>query len=267
MPGESERIGEVLISEGVITQEDIVKAIAEGGIKGSPLASILESSAHVKRADLAAFLASDYRVPAVEDLRRIDFSEGASKLVPEELARKHELVPVCRIGDIVCIAKSNYFNRMALNELNRVIDVRIKVLQADETQVRAAIERVYRGKKGELPPPSMVKKETAKVAPVTAGVSAGLEEIASFEAVPLISPGFEDQPAERTPRKGTSVRPAPAPAAARQGSYDEVIEIMDALRIPSQEYASALRDPFVKLVAEFEDVFHLGKPVPPARVS
>src|SRR5438876_1235473 len=122
MPGESERIGEVLISEGVITQEDISRAIAEGGIKGSVLAAILENSSHVKRADLAAFLASDFRLPVAEDLRRIDFSDAAAKLVPEDLARKHELVPVCRIGDIVCIAKSNYFNRAALNELNRVID-------------------------------------------------------------------------------------------------------------------------------------------------
>jgi hypothetical protein len=271
MPGESERIGEVLISEGVITQEDIVKAIADSGIKGSPLASILEASAHVKRADLAAFLASDFRVPVVEDLRRIDFSDGAAKLVPEDLARKHELVPVCKVGSIVCVAKANYFNRAALNELNKVVHDRIKVLQADESQVRAAIERVYKGKRGDLPPPALVKKETAKVAPVTAGVSAGLEEIAAFEAIPLISPGLEDAPAERTPRKGgTSVRLAPSPApvpAARHGTYDEVIEIMDALRMPPHEYASALRDPFMKMFADFDDVFHLGKPAPPVRVS
>src|SRR5262245_12330153 len=134
MPGESERIGEVLISEGVLTQEDLAKAISEAGIRGSPLARVLEGSTHVKRADLAAFLASDFRIPVVEDLRRLDFSDGASKLIPEDLARKHELVPVCRIGDIVCVAKSNYFNRAALNELNRVVDSRLKVLQADEIQ-------------------------------------------------------------------------------------------------------------------------------------
>lgn len=267
MPGDSERIGEVLISEGVITQEDLAKALAEAGMKGSALASLLDGSPHVKRADLAAFLASDYRIPVVDDLRRLDLSDGASKLIPEDLARKHELVPICRIGDIVCIAKANYFNRAALNELNRVVHGRLKVLQADESQVRAAIERVYRGKRGDLPPPSMVKKETAKVAPVAVGFVSDLEEVASFEeeAVPLISPGIDDPPIERTPRRGTSVRPAAA--VSKQGSYDEVIEIMDALRMPTQEYASALRDPFVRLVADFEDVFHLGRPVPPARVS
>jgi hypothetical protein len=263
MPGESERIGELLIAEGVITHEELAKAIADGGLRGSALGAVLESTPHVKRAELATFLAGDFRIPALEDLRKITLSDQASKLVPEEVARKHELVPLCRIGDILCIAKANYYNRAALNELKAVVPGKIKVLQADETQVRAAFERIYKGKKGDLPPPAMVKKETAKVAAV--GAPSTLEEVASFEAIPLISPGGEERPAERTPRKGTSVRPA---AAAAQGrSYEEVIEIMDAIRMPPHDYASALRDPFARLVAEFDDVHQLGRAVPPARVS
>ena len=263
MAGESERIGEVLISEGVVTQEELAKAIAEGGLRGSVLASALEATPHVKRAELAAFLAGDFRVPVIEDLRKVAFSDPAAKLVPEELARKHELVPLCRIGDILCIAKANYYNRAALNELKGVVSGKIKVLQADEAQVRAAFERIYKGRKGDLPPPSMAKKESSKVAAVTGG--GVLEEVASFEAIPLISPGGDERSGERTPRKGTSIRMAPA--AARHQGYDEVIEIMDALRMTPNDYASALRDPFARLVSEFDDVHQLRRAVPPARVS
>ncbi len=269
MPGETERIGEVLISEGVITQEEISRAIADGRLKGSALGAVLEGAGHVKRADLASFLAADFKIPTLEDLRRVDFSDQASKLVPEELARKHELVPICRVGEVLCIAKSSYYNRAALNELKNVVDIKLKILQADEGQVRAAIEKVYKGKKGELPPPSLVKKETAKVSPVVAAVAARqgvLEEVASFEAIPLITPATDEPRPEATPRKGTSIRPVSAPDA-RQGSYDEVIEIMDALRMAPQEYAAALRYPFARLVSEFEDTFLLGNAVPPARVS
>ena len=263
MPGESERIGELLISEGVVTYEELAKAIADGGLRGSLLASVLEATPHVKRADLAAFLAGDFRVPVIEDLRKVAFSDQAAKLVPEELARKHELVPLCRIGDILCIAKANYYNRAALNELKGVVAGKIKVLQADEAQVRAAFERIYKGRKGDLPGPSTVKKETSRMAPVAAGGGV-LEEVASFEAIPLISPGGEEGSPERTPRKGTSIRMAPA---AQHRGYDEVIEIMDALRMAPNDYATALRDPFARLVSEFDDVHQLGRAVPPARVS
>ncbi|HXX93022.1 MAG TPA: hypothetical protein VEN81_05275 [Planctomycetota bacterium] len=267
MPGESERIGELLIAEGIITQEELAKAIQDGGLRGSALGSVLESTPHVKRADLAAFLAGDFRIPALDDLRKIPLSEQAAKLVPEELARKHELVPLCRMGDILCIAKANYFNRAALNDLKGLVPGKIKVLQADEAQVRAAFERIYRGKKGDLPAPSMVKKETAKVAAVT--LPSALEEIASFEAIPLISPGSEEHAVPAAARRDTSSVPqaAATAVAAPPRGYDEVIEIMDAIRMAPQDFAAALRDPFARLVCEFDDMHQLGRAVPPARVS
>jgi hypothetical protein len=74
-------------------------------------------------------------------------------------------------------------------------------------------------------------------------------EEAAFEAVPLISPAAEA-----------------AAAAPLAKSFDEVIEILDAIRIPSQEYATALKDPFARMVLEFDDVFAGGRPVAAPRV-
>jgi hypothetical protein len=268
MPGESERLGELLVAEGVVTQEDITKAVSDSGIKGSPLAWILEGSVHVKRAELAAFLATNFRIPVADDLRKLDIAEGAAKLIPEEIARKHELIPICRLGDLLVIAKANYYNRAALNELRTAVGLKVKVIQADEGQVRAALERIYKGKKGDLPAPSAIRKETARMAPATVIPAAPepplLEEVAAFEAIPLISPaGGEDRGSETAPRRGQPGRAA----ASRGGGYDDVIEIMDAIRLSPQDYTAALRDPYARLVTEFDDVHQLGRPVPPARVS
>ena len=60
-PGELERIGELLVEEGVITQEEITRALAEGNLRGAVLGQILEASGHSRRAELAAFLAARYR--------------------------------------------------------------------------------------------------------------------------------------------------------------------------------------------------------------
>src|SRR5688500_4339223 len=110
-PGDAARIGEVLIEEGVVTQDELTRALAEAGLKGSPLATLLETTVHVKRADLAAFLAANFRVPMIDDLRRIDIAPGMGQLIPEDLARKHELIPIMKLGPVLVIAKSNYFNR------------------------------------------------------------------------------------------------------------------------------------------------------------
>jgi hypothetical protein len=241
-PGEAERIGELLVEEGVVTQEEVSRALSEGGMKGTALAAVLEGTTHARRADLAAFLATDFRIPVLEDLRKINFPKDAEKMVPEDLARKHELVPVAQIGNLLCVAKPNYFNRAAV--------------QADENQVRAAIERVYKGKKGDLPAPRSESRRPETT--VFRATPPDVEEEAAFEAIPLISMSEEEAPAPRRSRT-----PAPAPAA---GGLEDIVEIMDAVRIPEPEFAAALRDPFTKLVVDFDDLFKVGKAVPPYRV-
>jgi len=168
---EIERVGDLLLEEGVVTQEELVRAISESGVKGTALSVALESSRHPKRQELAVFLATDFRIPRIADLRQVDFHVDAVRAVPEDLARKHELVPVARIGGILCVAKPNYFNRAAIQELRRVTGLKVKVLQADEGQVKAAVDKIYGGARGELPPPRDGKKDTVmrRVDPLITG--------------------------------------------------------------------------------------------------
>jgi hypothetical protein len=248
-PGELERIGELLVEEGVVTQEELSRALAEGNLKATALGQILEASGHVRRAELAAFLAAKFRLPVVDDLRKQDLFVDAAKLIPEEIARKHEAIPIARVGDVLCVAKSNYYNRAAVQEMRKVSGLKIKVLQADEAQVRAAIEAVYRGKKGDLPPPGK-RKET------------GLRP--STTRIPVQQPagvgGSTDVPLISMPENGN----------AQAGSHDdlnEVIEVLDAIKIPSHEFQSALKDPLARLAIEFDDVFHQGRPAAPVRMT
>lgn len=251
-PSEAERVGELLIEEGVVTQEELLRAISDGGMKGTALAALLEGCPHVKRGDLAAFLASDFRVPVVDDLRRFELHEDLAKAVPEDLARKHELVPVARLGGLLCVAKPNYYNRAALLELRKVTNLKVKVLQADEAQVKGAIEKLYRGK-GVIPAPREARQADTKAFRATPPRPS---EESALDAFPLIS----------MPDEG------PRPAAARsaemaRAEFEEVVEILDAVKIPSQEYAAVARDPFSRLVLEFDETFRVGKAVPPHRVA
>jgi hypothetical protein len=255
-PGEIERIGELLVEEGVVTQEEITRAITEGNLRNTTLGQILDSCGSVRRAELAAFLGSKVRLPVLDDLRKVDLSTEAAKLVPEEIARKHEVIPIARVGDILCVAKANYYNRAAVQELRRISGLKVKVLQADEAQVRAAIDAVYKGRKGDLPAPAGKRKDTAI-------------RTASTSRIPLPSavppPDTFDVPLISMPEP---VAARPVMSEVRQGDdLNEVIEILDAIAIPSGEFAVQQKDPFAKLVLEFEDVFQTGKAAQPLRVS
>ncbi|MBI3854578.1 MAG: hypothetical protein HY293_02680 [Planctomycetes bacterium] len=246
-PGEIERIGELLVEEGGVTHEDLARALADGNLKASFLGQLLESCGHVRRAELAVFLAQKFRLPVVDDLRKVDISAEAAKLVPEDIARKHEAIPVARFGDLLCVAKSNYYNRAAVQELRKVSGLKIKVLQADEAQVRAAIDAVYKGKKGELPPPGK-RKDTAI-------------RSSSTSRIPVPAAAQADVPLIAMPENGNA---KPVFSEVRNGDdLNEVIEVLDAIKIPSHEFASAMKDPLARLVLEFEDVFQQGRPAVP----
>lgn len=260
-PGELERIGELLVEEGGVTQEELTRALTESNLRGSALGQLLDTSGHVRRAELAAFLASKFKLPVLDDLRKVDLNVDASKLVPEEIARKHECIPMARIGDLLVVAKANYYNRAAVQELRKISGLKVKVVQADEAQVRAAIEAVYKGKKGDLPAPAGKRKDTAIRSSSTSRMP--LPTSAVTDDVPLIS----------APENGSAMvevaatRPVLSESRPSGEDLNEVIEILDALVIPNAEYAAQQKNPLSRMVLEFEEVFQHGRPAAPLRVS
>ncbi|MBI2931939.1 MAG: hypothetical protein HYY16_09830 [Planctomycetes bacterium] len=241
---DTERVGELLIEEGIITQEELARAVAESGIKGTVVAAALEGCKHPRRQELAAFLATDFRLPKLADLRQVEFQADAVRSVSEEMARKHEVVPVARVGAILCVAKPNYYNRAAVQDLRKATGLKIKVLQADEGQVKAAIERIYGGAKIELPEPRPEQKDTRSRRTQPPPVP----EKAVLDAVPLIS--LEDEPV--------------ATPAASQGA---AVEVVRAVKVPVAEFQAEERSAYARLMREWEDLFVNGRPTSPIKMA
>ena len=75
-----------------------------------------------------------------------------------------------------------------------------------------------------------------------------------------------DMPLISMPENGNSLveERKPVMSEVRNGDdLNEVIEVLDAIKIPSHEFATAMKDPLARLVLEFEDVFQQGRPASP----
>ncbi len=241
---DTSNIGEMLLEEGLITQDEIAKAVSDAGIKGSLLSTVLNGLIHVKRKELIAFLAADYQIPFIKDLRKVDSTKESAGLVPEAMARKHVLVPIAKLGNVLCVAKGTFFGKEAVQDLRRITSLKIKVLQADEEQVKAAIERVYKNPQHAIPEPKSRKVDTAafRAAPPE------VPEDAIFEGVPLFA--------------GEETREEAQPADA-----DTPVTILEAVSIPMNEFATASRNPFTRLITEFDEVFRAGRTMSAQRVG
>ena len=228
---ERERIGDLLIEEGILTQEEVQEAIAQS--TSAALSGALGMLRCPRRAELAAWLAADFVTPKIDDLRKVNLSSAPTSLISADLARRLGLLPLASVGGVLCVARSGPFNRAGIQELRKATGLKVTVIVAEEAQVLAAIEAAYGDRTRTIPAPGGEAAAPAKV-----------EE--PVEALPLISmSGGEDRQA-----------PAPRP-----------MEAMAAARVTKADFEAEERHPFVQLIRGWDLVFVLGKPVHPVRVG
>src|SRR3989338_8685015 len=109
----SERIIEVLKSSKRISDEDIEKALAQYAKNGQgKLRDVLVSMNLISEKELISLLSVELKVPFL-NLAKVKIEPDIAKCIPEKLARKHQIVPVSRIGNTLTLAMADPFNILA----------------------------------------------------------------------------------------------------------------------------------------------------------
>ncbi len=136
-------IGDLLVREGLITDEQLSKALREQQTNGHRLGYTLVSMGVVSETDLTRVLARRYRVKAV-DLSRIDkIDQRMIRLVKPEIAMRHLVLPLRRVGRTLTVAMANPTNLDAIDELRFSTGYDIEPVVAGEYSLRKSIEQYY----------------------------------------------------------------------------------------------------------------------------
>lgn len=102
----SERIGDLLLREGLITREQLQKALDEQRQSGSRVGYNLVKLGFIQENELTRCLARQYKMPAV-DLSKFEVDPRITKLVPADLATKHLVLPLKRDGRTLTVAMAD----------------------------------------------------------------------------------------------------------------------------------------------------------------
>ncbi len=172
MAPDSKRIGELLIQEGVIYAEELQRAIEDCPDALGPLAAVLTECGHVTREALIPVLTANFKIPHLS-IGKLELGSKQAELVPMDVATKHELVPLAKLGDILVVAKANYYNRAAVAELRRVTGSRVKVVQCDESEIHAALRSLYGPDAAPAPEPQTMAAEPVPAGSFMGGPGAG----------------------------------------------------------------------------------------------
>ncbi len=140
----ADRLGDLLIREGLITNEQLTKALQEQGASGQRLGLTLVKMGMVAETAVVKLLARQHRMPAI-DLSRFEVDPKLLKLIPAELASKHTVLPLKRDGRQLTVAIADPTNLGVVDDLKFITRYDIVPVLAGEYSMRAAIEKHYEG--------------------------------------------------------------------------------------------------------------------------
>jgi type IV pilus assembly protein PilB len=138
----SERLGDLLVREGLITREQLEKALQEQRQSGTRVGYNLVKLGFIQETDLTIMLARQYKMPAV-DLSKFEVDPRIAKLIPGDLAIKHLVLPLKRDGRTLTVAMADPTNLGVLDDLKFITRYDIFPVIGGEFTLKSAIEKLY----------------------------------------------------------------------------------------------------------------------------
>ena len=146
-PGAQPRVllGELLVHAGRLGRQHLQEALADQQARpGRRLGEILVERGFVSTKMVAEALAEQHGLEFV-DLARVEIEPAAANLLPEQFARRAQVLPVrFAADDLVLVAVADPTNLTTADDLRLALGINIALGVADSSALEGTIERTYR---------------------------------------------------------------------------------------------------------------------------
>jgi type IV pilus assembly protein PilB len=138
----NERIGEKLVRNALITQDQLVEAQKAQKASGTRLGSQLVKLGYLSEEQLVEFLGQQYGLPAIV-LKTVHPDTETVKLVPLNVVQKYMAIPFERQGSTLKVAMTDPANIFAVDDLKFLTGYSIEVYVTSEESLKWAIDHFY----------------------------------------------------------------------------------------------------------------------------
>jgi type IV pilus assembly protein PilB len=144
-----DKLGDILVRDGLITADQLRRALAEQRSSGMRLGYTLVKLGFIEETEITKMLARQYRMPAV-DLSRFEVDPKILKLISPDIAAKYTVLPLKREGRTLTIAIADPNNVAAIEDIKFITRCDIFPVIAGEYTLRNAIDRYYQQSDAQL---------------------------------------------------------------------------------------------------------------------
>jgi len=141
-PTIQDRLGDLLVADGRITLKQLEQALAEAQGSKTRLGHALVRLGFIPEEDLLKVLSRKLGVPYV-DLSRVVIDPRLLRLIPQEVALKHQILPIRRVGRTLTVAMINPDDLRAIDDLKFISRLEIQPILASEFSLLRELEKHY----------------------------------------------------------------------------------------------------------------------------
>ena len=135
------KIGQILINEGDITEEQLQSVLAkqkEDANKGKRIADLLIEEKYVTEQQVCKALEKQLLIPYV-DLDDLKLPDDVGSLIPEEMATSNQVVPIENEGRFLTVAIADPLNYQGLKDISIATKMKVKAVIAEKSKIDAKL--------------------------------------------------------------------------------------------------------------------------------
>src|ERR1043165_2092652 len=138
----SVRLGELLTKASLISQDQLKEALRVQKETGGKLGETLIKLGFVSEEDITECLSQQFGVPSI-NLQHFEIASSVIKLIPGDVARKYNILPVNKTGATITIAMADPTNVFAMDDIKFMTGYNVEPVVASELGIKAAIDNYY----------------------------------------------------------------------------------------------------------------------------
>ena len=139
------RLGELLLENNLITEEQLNIALEEQKAKGIKLGEAIIGLGYVTQDAINDLLCQQLNIDFV-DLRKIEIDDSIARMVGEKVVRKYMLLPFAlddRQANVIKVAMEDPMNIMAIDDIGIIAGMAVQPYLSTHAYISTAIDKLY----------------------------------------------------------------------------------------------------------------------------
>lgn len=141
MPKDKKQIGELLIEKGLLTEEELQKAISAQK-KEELLGQTLVRLNIVSETDMVGTLSEHLKISSIE-LNYFSLDKKVMQVIPEDLIQEYQVVPLKIEGTILTLATADPLNIIVLDHISQISGYIVQPVIASLSEIKKTINQYY----------------------------------------------------------------------------------------------------------------------------